>query len=297
MNNAQAHDDVADDVAVHGALRAVEIARGHYENFSIAAFFIPKRLRQDIFNIYAFSRSADDIADLSNDDEDAERILNEWDVLLDQTKTNNVDHPLFRALGDTIRRHNLSMEQFHRLLKAFRLDLKQKRWETWADLRSYTACSADPVGRIILELFGYRNPDFFALSDKICTALQLANHWQDVSEDWNRGRIYIPQEDLKKFDVTEEEIGCRSCSDRFKKLMTFEVDRARGLFLEGLSLLNKVERLLSLQLALYWSGGMAALDAIERIDYDVLNHSAKLTKVDKCEAVLKGTFRWVRSSV
>ncbi|NQU05456.1 MAG: squalene/phytoene synthase family protein, partial [Calditrichaeota bacterium] len=208
MNNAQAHDDVADDVAKHGKHGALEIARGHYENFSIAAFFIPKKLRQDIFNIYAFSRSADDIADLSDDDNDAERTLDKWGVLLEQAKIGTVDHPLFAALGETIRRHNLPLDPFHRLLKAFRLDLTQKRWERWEDLRFYTSYSADPVGRLVLELFGYQDPDFFALSDKICTALQLANHWQDVSEDWNRGRIYIPQEDLKKYDVTEEEIAC-----------------------------------------------------------------------------------------
>lgn len=297
MVNALAHDDVAGDAATHGELRAEKLARGHYENFNVAAIFLPSRLRQDLFNIYAFSRLADDIADFADDRPEAEKTLKSWEKQLEEVVAATSEDPIFAALGGTIRRNRLSLDNFRKLLKAFRLDLTQKRWETWDDLRAYTRHSADPVGRIVLELFGYRNTEYFALSDKICTALQLANHWQDVSDDWNRGRLYIPLEDLRKFDVREEEIQNRSNSDRFKKLMTFEVERARSIFLEGLPLLKRINRQLSLQLALYWCGGMEALSAIERIDYDVLNYAAKLTIFDKIKVVVKAFLRWIQSSV
>jgi len=297
MFNARANEDIAGDAVARGQLRAGKLARGHYENFSIASFFISKRVRQDLFNIYAFSRLADDIADFTDDESKAERTLDSWDKRLNEAVFSTAEDPIFAALGDTIRRNKLSLENFHKLLKAFRLDLSRKRWETWNDLHNYTRYSADPVGRIVLELFGYRDSDIFALSDKICTALQLANHWQDVSEDWNRGRLYIPQEDLKKYEVREEEIQCCSNSDRFKKLMTFEVDRARSLLLEGLPLLKKVNRSVAMQLALYWSGGRQALEKIVSIDYDVLNNYTKLNSKDRMKIVFIAISKWVRSSV
>ncbi|NQT34519.1 squalene synthase HpnC [bacterium] len=284
---------VAGTTTTHGELRSEELARGHYENFSIAAFFLPKRLRQDLFNIYAFCRIADDIADECPDENQAADSLERMEKDLESILTENADNPLFSALAGTVKRNDLSLNPFRKLLKAFRMDLDRKRWETWDDLRHYTRHSADPVGHIVLELFGYRNPDYFALSDKICTALQLANHWQDVSEDWNRGRIYIPLEDLKIFGVKEEEIADKSTTDRFRELMTFEVERARRLFLEGFPLLCKVAPKLRLQLALYWCGGMEALNAIERVNYDVLNRSTKLTVGSKIKVVCKALYRWL----
>ena len=284
---------VAGSITLHGELRSKELARGHYENFSIAAFFLPKRLRQDLFNIYAFCRIADDIADECTDENQAAVSLEQMENDLESILIEDTDNPLFSALAGTIKRHSLSLEPFRKLLRAFRMDLDKKRWETWDDLRHYTRHSADPVGQVVLELFGYRNPDYFALSDKICTALQLANHWQDVRRDWDRGRIYIPFEDMKRFGVKEKEIADRSVTDSFRELMTFEVERARRLFFEGFPLLNMVAPKLRLQLALYWCGGMEALNAIERVNYDVLNCSTKLTFGSKMKVVCKALYRWL----
>jgi len=278
---------------IEGELVSQGLAHRHYENFNIAAFFLPKRLKQDIYNIYAFLRLADDIADECEDDLEADRVLEEWMNSLETKQVKDSSNPVINSLLNTLECREIPPEPFQKLITAFRMDLTKKRWETWDNLRDYTMHSADPVGHIILHLFGYRNPDFFALSDKICTALQLTNHWQDVREDWERGRIYIPQEDLQHFDVSETEIGQRSATDRFKELMTFEVKRARSLFLEGFPLLGKVSAGLRIQLALYWYGGMRALDAIERIDYDVLNKSAKLGFADKMVVTLKSFSRLI----
>ena len=311
-NNARSSVSVVGSNVTNGELSSRKLARGHYENFNIAAFITPKRLRQDLYNIYAFCRLADDIADekscqvlisdtTNNDDKKSSELLSRWEENLEAAALGKADDPVFSALSCTIDRNNLNLEPFRRLLAAFRMDLVQKRWETWDDLRYYTRHSADPVGHIVLELFGYDNPDFFALSDKICTALQLANHWQDVQEDFNRGRIYIPQEDMKKFNVCEEEIEQLLCqvltpdttSQRFKELMTFEVKRAQRLFLEGLPLLSMVDKRLRFQLALSWCGGMEALNAIKRIDYDVLNRSAKLTTGNKIKVVFNSMIKWI----
>ena len=133
----------------------------------------------------------------------------------------------------------------------------------------------------------------FALSDKICTALQLANHWQDVREDWNRGRIYLPQKDMERFEVSEQDIDRKNCSGRFKSLMRFEVERAQDLLHEGLPLLSKVDGRLKAQLSLYWCGGMGALNAVKRIDYDVLNRSARLNRFRKIIVGANAILRWV----
>jgi len=292
-DNARVKEDAAGKAASTGERKSRNLARGHYENFNIAAFILPNRLRQDIYNIYAFLRLADDLADECLDDHKAEEALSNWGDNLQTPAVEEIKEPVIKALRGTIKRHGLSLEPFQKLLSAFRMDLATKRWETWDDLRNYTRHSADPVGHIILELFNYSNPDYFALSDKICTALQLANHWQDVLEDWDRGRVYIPQEDLRRYFVSEDEIALGSATDRFRELMTFEVERARNLLLEGLPLLWKVNYRLRLQLALYWCGGMGALQAIERVNYDVLNRSARLTTSDRILVVINAVKRWM----
>ncbi len=294
--NARAIADAAGGNIAHGELRAGELARKHYENFNIAAFFLQKRLRQDLFNVYAFCRLADDIADeRRNGDREAEETLDNWEKHLENSVRGNAPDPIFEALGGTINTHRLSLQPFRNLLHAFKLDLTRKRWETWDDLRYYTRHSADPVGRIVLEIFGCRDPDIFALSDKICTALQLTNHWQDIREDWERGRIYIPLEDMKKFGVSEAEIDSRAMTDRFRNLMKFEVERADRLFREGLPILRRVDARLRFQIALYWCGGMKALKTIRRVDYDVLNQTPKLNRLDKVFTVFNALGRWILS--
>jgi len=268
-----------------------KLTLGHYENFTVATWFLPKRLKQDLFNIYAYCRIADDAVDETSGSAEASATLDQWESLLDAAACGAVTDPLFCAIGDTIQRRNLSLEPFRNLLSAFRLDLSKTRYDTWNDLREYTRLSADPVGRIVLELYDYHDPDFFALSDKICTALQLTNHWQDVAEDFFRGRIYIPREDMDIFGVSEQifskEQRTEHLTDAFQDLMHFEVERARKLFQQGKKLIGMVSASLRFQLALYWEGGMAALDAIERIDFNVLSESARLKRTDKMKVAVK----------
>lgn len=263
------------------------MAETHYENFSIASLFIPKSKRQDLYNIYAFCRIADDFADEAAD-HNASKSLDLWESWLNAASDGSPDVPdLFKALGSTIRDNQLTLEPFQNLLNAFRLDLTRMRYKDWDDLRAYTRLSADPVGRIVLELFGYCDEKLSVHSDEICTALQLANHWQDVWEDWGRGRCYIPQTDMERFNVSEDDIANRTGGANFRRLMTFEVGRARELFDSGKELVNQVGKPLSSQLLLYYYGGTAALDAIEKVNYDVLNHPAKVKRRAKINIALK----------
>jgi len=263
------------------------ITRRHYENFTVGSLLLPRRLRQDLFNIYAFCRLADDFADEAGVAADPAMALREWESELERCATGDEVNPLFAALGDTIRRRNLSLEPFRLLLNAFHTDLTKTRYRDWTELRDYTRLSADPVGRIVLALGGYDHPDFFALSDKICTALQLANHWQDIAADWRRGRLYVPLEDLGRFGVTEEQIAQGVVNDNFRRLMAFEVDRTRRLFREGSSLIGKLSGLWRFQVALYWHGGMAALERVEAADGDIFRKSLKLKQVTKLRVAFK----------
>ena len=263
------------------------LTQSHYENFTVAARILPRQKRQDLYNIYAFCRLADDFADNVISNHEAEKRLTRWKELLEAAVSGGVKDPLFNALGATIARQKLSLEPFRRLLKAFRLDLTKNRYATHAELSKYTHLSADPVGTIVLELYGYDDPAFFALSDRICTALQLTNHWQDVAEDFERGRIYIPQEDMLKYNVSEKTIADKDANIQFQSLMRYEVDYAYRLFAEGKELIMLVNGWLRFQLGLYCEGGMAALSAIERNNYDVLNCSSKLRTVDKMAVLFK----------
>jgi len=268
-----------------------KLATQHYENFAIAARLLPGRRNQDLFNIYAYCRIADDFADEESDTADAKSALDRWEYLLETSIGDAVSDPLFTALADTIQRRRLSLKPFKDLLDAFRQDLVVKRYRSFTELNDYTKLSADPVGRMVLELYNHRNTEYFALSDKICTALQLANHWQDVIEDFFRGRIYIPVEDMERFEVTEDMILNKQANSSFRKLMRFEVDRARKLFFEGRKLINLVDRPLRVQLEMYWGGGMAALDAIEKVDYDVLNNNTPVSNISKAKIALRGFSR------
>lgn len=278
MFSTRGNSDSPGNSATEGEIFSRRLANKHYENFSIAAIFLPRRLKQDLFNVYAFCRLADNIADEPVEGVNAFDAIDIWENQLEKSVEGHAETALFSALGGTISRHGLSLEPFKMLLDAFRWDLKKKRWKSWKELREYTRFSADPVGRIVLQMCGYQNEDYFAQSDNICTALQLANHWQDVAEDWKRERLYIPQDDLQSFNVSEDDIACGHATPEFRKLMTFEVERARNLFQEGRSLISMVGKPLKYQLMLYWQGGVSALEAIEKIDYDVLSHSARTGK-------------------
>lgn len=217
--------------------------------------------------------------------------LEKWEKELPFAVRDDVQDPLLCALGDTIQRRGLSLSPFTNLLQAFKLDLVKTRYKNWLELRNYTRYSADPVGRIILQFFKQNNEEFYPYSDNICTALQLANHWQDISEDYARGRIYIPLEDMENFSVSEDDIASGNLTDNFKNLMSFEIDRARNLFQRGKPLLKMVKRTLAMQLELYYSGGIAALDAIERAGYDVFQKNVKVEKLTKIRIGLKAITR------
>ena len=264
-----------------GRARCRELASSHYENFAIAGRFAPPDVRQDLCNIYAFSRWADDIADEKRSGFNPLEKLNEFERLLKAAVHGEQVDPVCYALGETIRRRGLPLSLFEDLLAAFRQDLVKTRYDTFAELRGYTRLSADPVGRLVLGVYDIKDPALFAFSDDICTALQLANHWQDVREDFLRGRIYIPREDLARFGVSEEDIAGSNAHSGFRELLKFEVERAERFFEDGKPLLRAVKGSAAAQLELYWRGGKAALAAIRRIRYDVLNRSAKLQRRDK----------------
>lgn len=274
-----------------GRAQSRELATRHYENFAIAGWFLPPVVRQDLFNIYAFSRLADDVADEIKSGDEAFDSLNELERLLKAAVHGEMIDPVCYALGETINRRGLPLSLFEDLLSAFRQDLIKSRYEFFEELHDYTRRSADPVGRLVLCIYNRCDASLFAYSDDICTALQLANHWQDVRDDFERGRIYLPQEDLDRFGVAEDDIAERRASSSFRELLKFEVDRAEGFFQRGKPLLREVRGSLAAQLDLYWRGGRAALEAIRRIDYDVLNQSAKLRERDKIQVAASSILR------
>jgi squalene synthase HpnC len=259
-----------------------QIARNHYENFPVASRFIPKEMRRYVWAIYAFARIADDFADEPGYTL-AERMdnLNQWEQHLFECYNGNPTHRVFAALADTVEHFQIPMELFRNLLAAFYADVSVKRYETYDDLLAYCRNSANPIGRLVLLLFNYRSETMMEYSDSICSALQLANFWQDVSADLEKGRIYIPGEDLAEFNYSEEDLFARRFNDRFRSLMAFEVQRTADMFVEGKPLLSKVDRNLSLELRLTWNGGTKILQKIHKMDYNVLTKRPVLNFFDK----------------
>jgi squalene synthase HpnC len=278
------------------------LARTHYENFSVGSRLLPKHLRRHFYAIYAFSRGIDDLGDEADGDRMA--LLDLWEGELDACYPESGDsepggrgfptHPHFIALRETIREFEIPAGPFKRLIEANRRDQQIVRHETFGDLLEYCSYSANPVGELVLHLGGVTNPDprVLALSDHICTALQLTNFWQDVKRDYEIGRIYIPLEDLDRFGVTEEQLSQDRCDDRFRALMRFEVDRARRLFIDGYPLISHLDRSLRSDLALFTRGGLSVLRAIERQSYDVLSARPTLSKFDKTKILVS---TWLRS--
>src|SRR5882757_5078441 len=240
------------------------LARSHYENFSVASWFLPARLRQHFFNVYAYCRISDDLGDEVGDPAASLQLLDEWEMELDACYGGNPRHPVFVALRETVREFDIPQQPFADLLQAFRQDQTVHRYETFEDLLGYCHNSANPVGHLVLYLCGYRDPQRQALSDRTCTALQLANFWQDVSVDYAKGRIYLPLEDLRRHGVSEEEIATTRNTPAFCEMMRFEVRRAREWFSEGWPLSGKVDRELAVDLELFSRGGQEILNAIER---------------------------------
>ena len=266
------------------------IARTHYENFPIGSFLLPRRLRRDLAAVYAFARGGDDLADEGDPGGRLARLAAyEERLLACAADPNAVDDPVFLALGHTIATHGLAIEPFRDLLTAFRRDAagETRTMATFADLLEYCRCSANPVGRIVLGLFGYHDAERQLRSDEICTALQFTNCWQDVAKDLERGRVYLPQEDLDRFAGSREALASGRLTPGFAALMAFEVDRARAWFERGLGLAALVHGRLRREVRLFAHGGLAVLARIEETGYDVFTRRATLRRGDLLRLVLR----------
>jgi squalene synthase HpnC len=261
------------------------LARTHYENFSVASWFLPRRLRQHFFNVYAYCRISDDLGDEVGDPAASLELLDQWQRELDACYQGTPKHPVFVALAETVRQFDIPKHEFSDLLIAFRQDQTITRFDRFQDVLAYCKYSANPVGHLVLYLCGYRDAERQQLSDFTCTALQLANFWQDVSLDYRKGRIYLPLEDLSRFGVTEEDIRDQQNTAAFRGMMQFEVDRARDWFRRGRPLVGKVDRELAIDLDLFRRGGMEILDAIEKQGFRVLGNRPAISKSRKLALV------------
>jgi squalene synthase HpnC len=259
----------------------------HYENFHVVSFLLPKELHQDFYNVYSFCRWADDLGDEIGDTCESLRLLAWWRELLDEMYADNVPrHPVFIALRRTVERRRLPKQPFSDLITAFVHDQTVTRYPTWDDLFYYCRHSADPVGRLVLYLCGYSDVERQRLSDATCTALQLANFWQDVSVDLRKDRVYIPIEVMDRHGYRVEDLFAGRETAQFQAVMRDVVDRARVLFLEGLPLCGMVNRRLSLDLDLFSRGGIRVLDKIERQKYRVLQARPAIGKVERLGLLL-----------
>ena len=264
-----------------------ELAESHYENFHVATWFLPKRLRPHFQSIYAYCRISDDLGDEVGDAQQSLALLEFWNDELNACYHGVTRHPVFVALAETIRVCNIPKTPFADLLVAFRQDQTVTRYRTMQDVFGYCRNSANPVGHLVLYVCGYREPELFTLSDFTCTALQLANFWQDVREDYLRHRIYLPLEDMERFGATEEQIRDRRFSPEFRNLMEYEVAFAQKLFEAGAPLLHRVDKEIAVDIALFSRGGKEILRAIKNQDYDVLRSRPVISKPRKAALLLR----------
>jgi squalene synthase HpnC len=266
------------------------IATHRYENFQVVSFLLPKRLHQDFYNVYAFCRWADDLGDEVGDTSESLRLLAWWRVELQKMYAGETAHPVYVALRATVQRHALAIETFDDLIKAFEQDQTVTRYQTFAEVFAYCRYSANPVGRLVLGLCGYHDDARYALSDATCTALQLANFWQDVTVDWAKDRVYLPLDLLRKHGASVDAIAQRKFDAPFRAAMKEAVEVARGLFDAGLPLIDQVDRRLAIDLELFSRGGMKVLEKIERQDYNVLAARPAISKIERV-AILLGAIR------
>jgi len=264
------------------------LAARHYENFPVASWLVPPDKRDALAVIYAFARYADDFADEPGI-QGRLAALADWRSKLTRCFAGNAEHPVFIALADVVQKFGLSYEHFENLIRAFESDARVNRRDDFVSLLDYCRCSANPVGRLVLELFGHRSPELFSLSDNICTALQLTNFWQDAAVDLSRDRIYLPLEELEQFGLCVNDLSQLMAADsippkvlfnRWQELMAFQVHRTRELFGRGRMLPERVVPELRRQLRLTWLGGTTILARIETVGYDVFRRRPELSKWD-----------------
>lgn len=268
------------------------LTAAHDENFPVASWLIPAPLRPHVAAVYAFARTADDLSDEDSDPQRALTRLARWGEQLESCAAGRATHPVFIALGETIRTHHLPIQLFRDLLIAFTRDVTVHRYATWDDLLTqYCRYSANPVGRLVLLLFGYRDSELHLLSDRICTALQLTNFWQDLAMDLKKGRIYLPQEVMARHGVTERALVEQVVDDRFRAAMAEAADRTEQLFLDGAALPECVQGRLAWELRATWLGGMTILQRVQTAGYDTFRHRPALTKLDGLRIAVRALAR------
>ncbi len=255
------------------------LARRHYENFVVASLLLPRIARRDFHRIYAYCRWADDLADEMSDPQQSLELLQWWQDELRRCYQGKAIHPVFVALSETNERLQIPEHPFSELLAAFRQDQTVTHYATFDDLLAYCSRSANPVGHIVLYLGRCYNEANVYWSDQICTGLQLPNFWQDVARDHDRGRIYVPQEDLDRFGCGQQPFLERRCTDAFRRMMQFQVERAQSFLRAGQPLVDNVPRWLQVDIDLFIRGGLATLQAIRGVDYDVWQSRPKVRRI------------------
>ena len=269
------------------------LATSHYENFHVVSLLLPKRLHQDFYNVYAYCRWADDLGDEIGDTNESLRLLEWWSASLRDMYAGRARHPVFIALRSTVERHGIPQEPFADLVTAFIQDQKVTRYANWEELFEYCRYSANPVGRLVLYLGGYSDPARQALSDATCTALQLANFWQDVTVDLLKDRVYLPLDLLARHGCAVEDLFAHRFTPGFREAMREAVEKARTLFLQGLPLPGMVDRRLSLDIDLFSRGGMRVLEKIEGQGYDVLSSRPAISKAERVRLLVASLARLV----
>jgi len=267
-------------LAPQGPPSGAVLRQARTENFTVASLLLPRATREHLLSVYGFARLVDDIGDEAPGDRLA--LLTWVEGELDDISAGRPPrHPLMVTLGRTIRELDLPTDPFRRLIEANRKDQTVTRYATYDELLAYCDLSANPVGHLVLRVFGVDTPTNHRLSDAVCTGLQLTEHWQDVAEDFARGRVYLPHEDLVRFGCTEDELGASTASPALRQLLAFEVERTRDLLHRGSPLVRSVRGRTRVALAGFVGGGHAALDAMERVGYDVLAFRPQPTRVGR----------------
>jgi squalene synthase HpnC len=262
------------------------LATHHYENFHVVSFLLPKRLHQDFYNVYAFCRWADDLGDEIGDRAESLRLLAWWREELEAMYLGRVQHPVFVALEGTVRKYDLPQPLFSDLISAFEQDQRVARYANWDELFQYCRCSANPVGRLVLRLCGYSDNERDRMSDATCTALQLANFWQDVTVDLEKDRVYLPLDVLARHGYTVADLQAGTFNTAFQGVMRDAIDVARKLFLEGLPLVKTVDKRLAFDLELFSRGGMRVLEKIEQQNYNVLARRPAISKFERVQLLV-----------
>ena len=269
-----------------------EFVQAHHEIYPVASRLVPAEIRPHLMAVYAFARSADDFADEPAYEGRRNEALALWEDELNRAAHGEATHPVFVALADTMDRRDLPIPPFEDLLSSYRSDMDVRRYSTFSALRSYTARSADPVGRLLLALFGYRQPELVRYADEISTALQLTNFWQDVAKDAARDHVYLPAEDLHFFGVTEADIRALKPTKAIRDLLRYQVARTRALYERGRPLLGMLGNDLKLELGLIWLVGTTILEKIESADYDVFTQRPAIGRRDKALIMAKAAKHW-----